>query len=109
MATVTYYLCRNPSILKRVQDEVRSAFSTYEEIDGQSTSSLRYLQAVCLEALRVFPPLPLGLPRVVPDGGEWIDGHFVPEKVTRVPPPGPRHVAHYGNRPLCRQIRWPPV
>ncbi|CBF83049.1 protein CYP567E1 [Aspergillus nidulans FGSC A4] len=80
LATVIYYVGRNPRILKTLQEEVRSAFRNYEEINGQSTSSLKYLHAVCLEALRIFPPLALALPRVVPEGGEMIDGHFVPEK-----------------------------
>lgn len=81
LATVIYYVGRDPRILKTLQEEVRSAFRKYEEINGQSTSSLKYLHAVCLEALRIFPPLALGLPRVVPAGGEMVDGHFVPEKV----------------------------
>ncbi|EAW12419.1 cytochrome P450 [Aspergillus clavatus NRRL 1] len=80
LATVIYYVGRNPRILKALQEEVRSAFGRPEEINGQSTSSLKYLHAVCLEALRIFPPLALGLPRVVPEGGEMIDGYFVPAK-----------------------------
>ncbi|KAL4922538.1 cytochrome P450 [Aspergillus aurantiobrunneus] len=80
LATVIYYVGRSPRILKALQEEVRSAFASYDEINGQSTSSLKYLHAVCLEALRIFPPLALGLPRVVPDDGEMIDGHFVPGK-----------------------------
>ncbi|KAB8068631.1 cytochrome P450 [Aspergillus leporis] len=79
LATAIYYVGRHPRILKALQEEIRSAFQSYEEINGQSTSSLKYLHAVCLEALRIFPPLALGLPRLVPEGGEMIDGHFVPE------------------------------
>ncbi|PYI24535.1 putative cytochrome P450 [Aspergillus violaceofuscus CBS 115571] len=81
LATVIFYLGRDSRILKTLQQEVRSAFGSYEEINGHSTSSLKYLHAVCLEALRIFPPLALGLPRVVPTGGAMIDGHFVPENV----------------------------
>jgi cytochrome P450 len=81
LATAIYYVSRHPHILEALQEEIRSAFRSYEEINGQSTSSLKYLHAVCLEALRIFPPLALGLPRLVPKGGEMIDGHFVPENV----------------------------
>ncbi|KOC12388.1 benzoate 4-monooxygenase cytochrome P450 [Aspergillus flavus AF70] len=36
---------RYPHILKALQEEIRSAFRSYEEINGQSTSSLKYLHA----------------------------------------------------------------
>ncbi|KAI9878962.1 MAG: hypothetical protein M1830_010016 [Pleopsidium flavum] len=78
LATVTYYLLRDSSVLAKLQAEIRGTFKIYDEIDAQSTSALTYLHAVCVEALRIFPPLPLGLPRVVPEGGDTIDGHFVP-------------------------------
>lgn len=37
----------------------------------------------CLnEALRVYPPVPTGLPRVTPAGGRTILGRFVPQGVS---------------------------
>lgn len=53
-------------------------FRSYDEIDATSTAPLKYLHAVTLEGLRIFPPLPLALPRIVPQGGDTVDGHFVP-------------------------------
>lgn len=67
---------------KKLQDEVRSSFKTYEEINAHSTAGLKYLQAVALEGMRLFAPLPLGLPRVVPEGGDTVDGHFLPAGVS---------------------------
>ncbi|KAL4756120.1 cytochrome P450 [Aspergillus foveolatus] len=58
--------------------EIRSAFHFYDEINVLSTSPLKYLQAVILEGLRIYPPLPFALPRVVPQGGDTVDGHFLP-------------------------------
>ncbi|KAJ5607127.1 hypothetical protein N7537_003746 [Penicillium hordei] len=46
LATVIYYVGRNPRILKALQKEVRSAFGSYKEINGQFTSSLKYLHAL---------------------------------------------------------------
>jgi cytochrome P450 len=65
-----------------LQQEIRSAFKTYSEIDGTSTIPLKYLSAVALEAMRIYPPLPFALPRVVPAGGDTVDGHFLPEGVS---------------------------
>ncbi|KAH7313315.1 cytochrome P450 [Stachybotrys elegans] len=41
---------------------------------------LSYLDAVVLEGLRCFPPIPMSLPRYVPEGGREIDGVWLPEK-----------------------------
>ncbi|KAJ6119298.1 hypothetical protein N7523_003578 [Penicillium sp. IBT 18751x] len=40
--------------------------------------SLVYLDAVIKEALRISPPIPMSLPRYVPDGGRMIDKYFMP-------------------------------
>lgn len=84
LTVVSYFVGRNQKLLKKLQDEVRGAFQRYEEINGTTAGNLKYLHAVCLEALRVCPPLPLALPRVTPPGGDIIDGHFVPEGVRDV-------------------------
>ncbi|KAI0415912.1 cytochrome P450 [Xylaria grammica] len=78
LATATYYLLRNPKIMRKLQGEVRSSFNSYDEINGKSTQRLRYMKAVMLEAMRIYPPLPFATPRVVPLGGEPVDGHFLP-------------------------------
>lgn len=40
---------------------------------------LPFLDAVVMEGLRCFPPIPMSLPRYVPRGGRDIDGFFLPE------------------------------
>lgn len=81
-STASYYLLKNREKLARLQQEIRSAFKSYEEINGNSTQSLQYLNAVALEAMRIYPPLPFALPRVVPPGGDIVDGHWLPEGVS---------------------------
>lgn len=44
-------------------------------------AQLPYLNDCLEEALRIFPPVPIGLLRVVPKGGSMIDGHFIPAGV----------------------------
>ncbi len=75
---MTYYLLKNPSILSQLQNEVRSSFTRYEDITAATTIPLKYLKAVIKEAMRVYPPVPFALPRVVPQGGCTVDGHFLP-------------------------------
>jgi hypothetical protein len=89
LTVLLYYLCCNPDILTTVKKEIYDSFNSYDDINATSTARLRYLHAVCLEALRIFPPLPLGLPRVVPQGGAIVDGMFVPGGVSQQPLPQP--------------------
>ncbi|KAH8430788.1 cytochrome P450 [Aspergillus melleus] len=68
--------------LQRLRAEVRAAFGTSPaEATGDATARLPYLNAVLEETMRMFPPSPVGPPRVSPVGGETVDGMFVPEGV----------------------------
>lgn len=82
LAACLYYLLKTPRAMRNLQDEVHSTFERYNDIGASSTAALPYLNAVIQEALRMFPPLPLGLPRLVPPGGAIVDGHVVPEGVS---------------------------
>ncbi|KAL2786718.1 cytochrome P450 [Aspergillus keveii] len=85
LAAITYYLCRNPSVYKKVAHEVRSSFKLLDEITGRLTEQLPYLRAVIEEGLRIFLPIPTGPPRVSP--GEYVEGCFVPSAtVVKVSP-----------------------
>lgn len=80
----TYLLLRNPETMRKATDEVRSAFTSERAITLTSVSRLTYLTACISEALRRYPPVSIGLPRLVPEGrvGTTIAGHLVPEKVS---------------------------
>lgn len=78
LSCMTYYLVKNPVMMKRLKDEVRSAFTHYDEITATSAAPLNYLKAIAQEAMRIHPPLPFALPRVVSEGGSTVDGHFLP-------------------------------
>ncbi|KAF1847369.1 benzoate 4-monooxygenase cytochrome P450 [Cucurbitaria berberidis CBS 394.84] len=79
LACMTFYLLKNPHIMAQLQNEIRSTFDEYSAISDISTRPLRYLNAVCLEAMRMYAPLPFSLPRLVPEGGGSVDGHLLPE------------------------------
>jgi cytochrome P450 len=68
--------------MKKLTAEIRGTFQSEDEIDFESVSRLPYLLACLDEALRMYPPVPTGLPRVVPKGGATIAGNYVPETVS---------------------------
>jgi cytochrome P450 len=77
---LTYYLCRNAEVYGRLKEEVRCRFKSADEITSHS-ATFPYLTAVINETFRIYPPVPIALPRVTPKGGAWVAGEFVPEGV----------------------------
>ena len=75
-------MLKNPDCLAKVTDEVRSAFRSEDEITLISVQRLSYMLDCLTEALRLYPPVPTGMPRATPKGGATIDGFFVPEHVS---------------------------
>lgn len=65
--------------MESLQHEIRTTFSNYSDITGDAVAPLPYLNAVIEEALRLFPPVSIGPPRVSP--GESVDGTYVPSGV----------------------------
>ncbi|OBR03158.1 Benzoate 4-monooxygenase cytochrome p450 [Colletotrichum higginsianum IMI 349063] len=78
LSCVTYYLQKSPESLHRLREEVRGYFKSFDDIDDASATGLPFLNAVILEGMRMYPPLPFPLPRIVPCDGGTIDGYFVP-------------------------------
>lgn len=74
-------LCNNSAHMDRLQDEIRSKFSSAEEINLQKTDNMTYLHAVVSESFRMYPPGLAGQARVSPPSGDYIDGHYIPPKV----------------------------
>ena len=82
LSGVTYLLLKHPDTLERATKEVRSAFSSPDEISIASVANLEYMLAALNEALRMYPPVTSNLVRVVPSGGQSIAGKFVPADVS---------------------------
>lgn len=78
MSTMLFYLLRYPAALKKLVDNIRSAFSSVDEINGITMSHVGYLRACIDEALRLSPPIPSLLPREVLPGGLTVNGHYFP-------------------------------
>ena len=78
MSGLTYLLLRNPEKLSHLTAEIRRTFNTQEEITMLATARCKYLNACLEEGMRLYPPTPGSLPRVVPGKGEMIEGQWVP-------------------------------
>ncbi|KAI1781041.1 putative cytochrome P450 [Hypoxylon cercidicola] len=78
LSGATYLLLTHPEILERLKREVRSAFSSVDDININSVNKLSYMLAILNEALRLYPPVTSGLVRTVPPGGDQVAGQFVP-------------------------------
>ncbi|KAI0459980.1 cytochrome P450, partial [Xylaria acuta] len=79
LSGATWLLTSHPEILKKLEQEVRSAFKSDDEITLTSVGNLTYMLACLNESLRRYPPVAGSLPRVAPKGGAMVDGGFVPE------------------------------
>lgn len=78
-----YLLCQKPEAMKRAQEEVRSAFQKDSEINATNVNELKYVLAVLMEVMRMFPPGPSGLARHITDeAGQMVAGHYLPYNVS---------------------------
>jgi cytochrome P450 len=89
LSDVTYHLLMNPEAPSNLVAEIRSTFATEDEINFINIGRLKYVLACLEEGLRIYPPAPVGLPRIVPGGGDTIAGHYVPEGVRSLCPRAP--------------------
>ena len=81
LSGATYFLLTHPEARQKLEQEVRGAFASDEEITIESVGKLTYMLACLNETMRMYPPVPVGLPRVVPKGGDTIADQYVPEDV----------------------------
>ncbi|KAI1274257.1 cytochrome P450 [Xylaria sp. FL0933] len=71
------FLLQNPEKLLKLQNEIRSSFSSYEDINDETLKYLPWLTAVINESLRLHTNGAFGMPRYSP--GAMVDGHYIPK------------------------------
>lgn len=56
-------MLKNPSMMKKAQEEVKQAFQSQGNVDEVGVQDLKYLKLIIKETLRLHPPVPLLLQR----------------------------------------------
>ncbi|KAJ6127323.1 hypothetical protein N7523_002935 [Penicillium sp. IBT 18751x] len=77
-----YYLLLHQDKYLRLVGEIRGNFDKASDIALSAIAEMPYLNAVLAETMRIYPPIPAMLPRVVPEGGAFINGKHVPGGVS---------------------------
>ncbi|OAG06908.1 averantin oxidoreductase [Paraphaeosphaeria sporulosa] len=80
-ATVNFMMA-HPAKFAKLREEIRSTYAREEEITVDKATNLQYLNACVEETLRLLPPAPIGFLRSVPQGGDTIDGQYLPGGTT---------------------------
>ncbi|KAF1947874.1 cytochrome P450 [Clathrospora elynae] len=75
---LTFLLLRNPVAMRKLVDEIRSEFASADDMTMERLAALPYLAACIKEAFRLYPPVPLGGPRITPENGSTVVGQFIP-------------------------------
>lgn len=82
LTNTIFLLWKHPQVLAKLREELDATSSGYDVLSYDEVAKLPYLRACIEEALRVRPASSMGLPRVVPEGGRVIAGHFIEGGVT---------------------------
>lgn len=82
-----YLLCKHPQIQAKLREELLAAMphGQAQPVTATTIDSLRYLQAICNESLRLFPPVALTVRVSVRD--TIIAGQAIPKGTTLTLPP----------------------
>ncbi|KAL1840908.1 hypothetical protein VTJ49DRAFT_7650 [Mycothermus thermophilus] len=82
LSGVTFLLLTHPDKYNRLVKEIRGAFATDADITLTGLGGLDYLNAVLEEGMRMYPPVPILMPRIVPGKGENVEGYWIPGGTT---------------------------
>ncbi|RHZ58985.1 hypothetical protein CDV55_100776 [Aspergillus turcosus] len=104
-----FYIVRTPRAYRKLVSEIRATFTSLDEIrGGTKLASCQYLRACVDEAMRITPPGPAEIPRVVLPGGIIVDGDHIPEGTTVGVAPWSfcRNEEYFADPNVYRPERW---
>ncbi|KAF3054060.1 hypothetical protein E8E11_010913 [Didymella keratinophila] len=73
-----YFLVQHPEWTSQLLSELRSAFRSSSEMTFQSLAPLKVLNSIIQESLRMYPPLPIDMPRMTTKEGASGAGTYIP-------------------------------
>lgn len=85
LAGRTFLSQTHSAIRRRLEEEIRNSFGTDQEITMLEVARLKYLHAVVMESLRLYPPVAVAVNRVTPLEGASVCGYWVPGRVSVTP------------------------
>ncbi|KAJ5519539.1 hypothetical protein N7453_001961 [Penicillium expansum] len=109
MKTTMYNLLASSRTLENLRGELLAANVSRPYPRWSEVSGLPYLDACVQEALRIHPPFAMPFERIVPEGGIFISGQYIPAGtiVGASPYVVNRHVPTYGpDAEIWRPERW---
>lgn len=74
-------LLRNPTAMKKVQEEIRTIIGKKQKIETEDIKKMEYMNCVIKESLRLHPPIPLLLPRETSSNVN-LEGYQIPPKTS---------------------------
>jgi cytochrome P450 len=77
---LTWAVLQRPELQKRLEEEAAQLSPDFSEKDVAESCPL--INAVIEETLRLYGAAPSSLPRVVPQGGSKLGGHYIPQGTT---------------------------
>jgi cytochrome P450 len=82
----TWLLARHKACAMKAREEIRTAFSSEEDILYPASCKLPYFNAVLSEVFRLYPAIPTALFRTVVGDKVEVDGLVLPKGVCRLLP-----------------------
>jgi cytochrome P450 len=104
LTAVVYLIACNPEKLKLLQTEIDERLPSVDNVSHSRLIGAPVLEGCINEALRLYPPVPVGLQRLTPPGGATIAGKWIPgDTLVSVP----TYSIHRGNNSPPNTRRTP--
>ncbi|KAH9888087.1 high nitrogen upregulated cytochrome P450 monooxygenase 2 [Cubamyces lactineus] len=109
LTSLAFLLVAYPPVLRRLQQEIDQFYPPGEDpCDAKHYRDMHYLTAVIHETLRLYPPVPSGMHRMVPHRGPdaTLGSYYVPAGTSMFLPPYTLHRDPRNFSPFTEEF-WP--